>query len=78
MTHGRPNQGEAVSRAVELGLGAGGARGVGEVVDMEGIRVANVRSPRYLMNAALLTGPVSSPAELAANASAAITYFGDF
>ena len=54
------------------------AGGVGEVVDMEGIRVANVRSPRYLMNAALLTGPVSSPAELAAHASAAITYFGAF
>ena len=54
------------------------AGGVGEVVDMEGIRVANARSLRYLMNAALLTGPVSSPAELAANASAAMAYFGVF
>lgn len=48
----------------------------GEVVDMEGVRVANARSPWYLMNAALLTGPVSSPAELAARAGAALAYFG--
>jgi GNAT superfamily N-acetyltransferase len=52
------------------------AGGVGEVVDMEGVRVANARSPWYLMNAALLIGPVSSPAELAARASAAIAHFG--
>jgi GNAT superfamily N-acetyltransferase len=52
------------------------ASGCGEVVDLEGVRVANARSPWYLMNAALLTGPVSSPAELAARAGAALAYFG--
>jgi|688.fasta_scaffold89891_3 hypothetical protein len=64
---------EQFSAASSLDARAGG---VGEVVDVEGIRVANARSPWYLMNAALLTGPVSSPAELAARASAASAYFG--
>ena len=50
--------------------------GVGEVIDMEGVRVANTRSPWFLMNAALLTRPVSSQAELVARAGAAISYFG--
>jgi len=50
--------------------------GVGEVVDMEGVRVANAGSPWFLMNAALLTGPVFSQAELVARVGAASAYFG--
>lgn len=49
--------------------------GIGEVVDMEGVRVANAGSPWFLMNAALLTGPVFSQAELVARVGAAIAYF---
>jgi hypothetical protein len=50
--------------------------GAGEVVDMDGLRVANARQPWFLMNAALLTAPVSSQANLAARAHAAMAYFG--
>jgi hypothetical protein len=50
--------------------------GAGEVVDMDGLRVANARQPWFLMNAALLTAPVSSQANLAARAHAVIAYFG--
>jgi hypothetical protein len=64
---------EQFSAAWSLDARAGG---VGEDVDVKGIRVTNARSPWYLMNAALLTGPVSSPAELAARANAASAYFG--
>ena len=49
--------------------------GAGEVVDMDGLRVANARQPWFLMNAALLTAPVSSQANLEARAHAAITHF---
>jgi hypothetical protein len=48
----------------------------GEVVDLDGLRVANARQPWFLMNAALLTEPVPSQAHLAARARAAIEYFG--
>ena len=50
--------------------------GAGEVVDTDGLRVANARQPWFLMNAALLTEPVSSQANLEAHAHAAIEYFG--
>jgi GNAT superfamily N-acetyltransferase len=50
--------------------------GAGEVVDMDGLRIANARQPWFLMNAALLTEPVPSQATLAARAHAAIEYFG--
>jgi hypothetical protein len=50
--------------------------GAGEVVDLEGLRIANARHPWFLMNAALLTEPVPSQATLAARAHAAIKYFG--
>ena len=48
----------------------------GEVVDMDGLRVANARQPWFLMNAALLTEPVLSQTHLAARAHAASEYFG--
>jgi hypothetical protein len=48
----------------------------GEVVDMDGLRVANARQPWFLMNAALLTEPVASQANLEARAHAAMAYFG--
>jgi hypothetical protein len=48
----------------------------GEVVDTDGLRVANARQPWFLMNAALLTEPASSQATLEARAQAAIEYFG--
>ena len=51
-------------------------RGAGEVVDTDGLRVTNARQPWFLMNAALLTEPVSSQASLAARAHAALAYFG--
>src|SRR5215475_369630 len=50
--------------------------GVGEVVDMDGLRIANARHPWFLMNAALLTAPVSSQATLEGRAHAAMAYFG--
>src|SRR6266571_4800567 len=50
--------------------------GAGEVVDLGGLRVANARQPWFLMNAALLTEPVPSQANLAARVHAAIAYFG--
>jgi GNAT superfamily N-acetyltransferase len=50
--------------------------GVGEVVDLEGLRLANGRQPWFLLNAALLTEPASSQVTLAARARAAIAYFG--
>ncbi len=49
--------------------------GAGEVVEMDGLRVANARQPWYLMNAALLTAPVSSQKNLSALADAAIRCF---
>lgn len=49
--------------------------GNGEVVDMEGLCIANGRSPWFLMNAASLGKPVSSQAELAARANEARAYF---
>jgi hypothetical protein len=50
--------------------------GAGEVVDLDGLRIANARQPWFLMNAALLTEPVSSQTNLAAHAHTAIEYFG--
>jgi GNAT superfamily N-acetyltransferase len=50
--------------------------GTGEVVDRDGLRIANARHPWFLMNAALLTEPVPSQANLAVRAHAAIEYFG--
>ena len=50
--------------------------GAGEVVDLDGLRVANARQPWFLMNAALLTEPVLSQTHLAARAHAAMAYFG--
>src|SRR5207248_10313132 len=50
--------------------------GAGEVVDMDGLRVANARQPWFLINSALRTAPVSSQANLAARAHAAMAYFG--
>lgn len=49
--------------------------GVGEVVHTDGLRLANARQPWSLMNAALLTEPVSSQADLETRAYAAIDYF---
>jgi hypothetical protein len=51
--------------------------GNGEVVDMEGLCIANGRSPWFLMNAASLGKPVSSQAELAARANEAMAYFAE-
>jgi GNAT superfamily N-acetyltransferase len=51
--------------------------GNGEVVDMEGLYIANGRSPWFLMNAASLGKPVSSRAELAARANEAMAYFAN-
>ena len=51
--------------------------GNGEVVDMEGLCIANGRSPWFLMNAASLGKPVSSQAELAARANEARAYFAE-
>ncbi len=51
--------------------------GNGEVVDMEGLCIANGRSPWFLMNAASLGKPVSSQAELAARANEAMAYFAN-
>ena len=51
--------------------------GIGEVVDTEGLCIANSRSPWFLMNAASLGKPVSSQAELAARANEAMTYFAN-
>jgi hypothetical protein len=50
--------------------------GIGEVVDTDGLRLANARQPWFLMNAALLTEPTSSQADLAGRAHMAIEYFG--
>jgi hypothetical protein len=47
----------------------------GEVVDMDGLCIANARQPWFLMNAALLTEPVSSQAHPEACAHAALAYF---
>ena len=49
--------------------------GTGEVVEMEGLCIANSRSPWFIMNAATLGKPVSSQAELAARANEARAYF---
>ena len=51
--------------------------GIGEVVDTEGLCIANSRSPWFLMNSASLSRPVSSQAELAARANEAMTYFAN-
>jgi len=51
--------------------------GTGEVVEMEGLCIANSRSPWFLMNAATLGKPVSSQAELAARANEAMAYFAN-
>ncbi len=48
----------------------------GEVADRGGLCGANSRHPWALLNAAVLTEPVSSPADLAARAEAAASYFG--
>ena len=50
--------------------------GAGEVVDLDGLRIANARQPWFLMNAALLTAPVSSQTNLVARAHTAMAYFG--
>lgn len=47
----------------------------GEVVERDGLCIANGRQQWLMMNAALLTSPVSSRADLAARADAAIKYF---
>jgi GNAT superfamily N-acetyltransferase len=47
----------------------------GEVVDTDGLCIANARQPWFLMNAALLTEPVSSQAHPEACAHAALAYF---
>ncbi|MBV7336759.1 GNAT family N-acetyltransferase [Chloroflexi bacterium TSY] len=49
--------------------------GSGEIIDMDGLRIANARQPWFLMNAALLTAPAFSQANLAVRARA-IEYFG--
>ena len=49
---------------------------MGEVIDLEGLRLANGRQPWFLLNAALLTAPVSSQVPLAPRARAALAYFG--
>ena len=49
--------------------------GTGEVVEMEGLCIANSRSQWFIMNAASLGRPVSSQAELAARANEARAYF---
>src|SRR5215510_496545 len=49
----------------------------GEVVDTDGLRIANARQPWFLMNAALLTEPVSSQTNLAGRARTALAYFGN-
>lgn len=48
----------------------------GEVADTDGLRLANPRQPWFLMNAAVLTQPVSAQADLEARATMAIHYFG--
>lgn len=48
--------------------------GAGGVVDTDGLCIANARQPWFLMNAALLTAPVSSQAHLEARAHAALAY----
>ena len=47
----------------------------GEVVDRGGLCLANSRHPWAMLNAAVLTEPVSCPADLAARAGAAASYF---
>lgn len=47
----------------------------GEVLDLNGLFVANARSPWYIMNAAVLSTPMSSGKELASCAEAAIKYY---
>jgi GNAT superfamily N-acetyltransferase len=49
----------------------------GEVVDMGGLRIANSRHPWALLNAAVLTAPVSSQTELAARVDGAVAHFLD-
>ena len=44
---------------------------------MDGLRLANARQPWLLMNAALLTEPASSQADLTARAQTAMEYFGN-
>ena len=51
--------------------------GNGEVVETEGLCIANSRSAWFIMNAATLGKPVSSPAELAARANEAMAYFAN-
>ena len=48
----------------------------GEVADRGGLRLANSRHPWAMLNAAVLTEPVSGPADLAARVQTAATYFG--
>ena len=48
--------------------------GAGEVVDLDGLRVANARQPWFLMNAALLTEPVRSQTHLAARAHESLAH----
>src|SRR5262245_40867712 len=50
--------------------------GAGEVFDLDDLRIANARHPWFLMNAALLTEPVSSQTNLAERAHTAMEYFG--
>ncbi len=52
-----------------------GCSATGEALAMEGVHIANTRHPWFIMNAALLTQPVTSQADLAARAEAAMTYF---
>jgi len=47
----------------------------GEVIDSVGLCIANSRHPWALMNAAVLTAPVSSQAELAARVDVAVAHY---
>jgi hypothetical protein len=49
--------------------------GAAEVVDIDGLRIANARHPWFFLNAALLTEPVSSQTDLEARARTALAYF---
>ena len=47
----------------------------GEVIDLGGLCIANSRHPWAMLNAAVLTAPVFSQAELAARVAGAVAYF---
>jgi hypothetical protein len=49
--------------------------GFGEVVDMNGLLIANARLPWYLTNAAILSSPIASQEDLVSRVKAAISYY---